>query len=106
MNELDAVMFSSPPIFSVTGKHARAQFQLCMNRCDQYGLDSLSTYNTKRISSYKQDQVGNMRNWNNNALMRFSASLKKEIDPNSIMTPGLICRLSVFAITVIPGRLK
>jgi hypothetical protein len=32
------------PISPVTGKDARHQFQLCKNRCDQYGLDFLSTY--------------------------------------------------------------
>lgn len=32
------------PISPVTGKDARAQFQLCKKRCDQYGLDFLSTY--------------------------------------------------------------
>ena len=29
------------PISPVTGKDARHQFQLCKNRCDQYGLDFL-----------------------------------------------------------------
>jgi len=32
------------PISPVTGKDARAQFKLCKKRCDQYGLDFLSTY--------------------------------------------------------------
>jgi hypothetical protein len=32
------------PISPVTGKDARAQFELCKKRCDQYGLDFLSTY--------------------------------------------------------------